>query len=121
MRVRQAGEPERPCGQQLVVRDDEGAGRIPHVHAAGREPLQLAGAALDAVELLAHVEPGERDVSRLEQRKRPVRLDDRGLEPPGAAAAATSASFVALRRWATTANFMPKSCGRSPQRWDAIR
>ena len=33
------------------------SGRIPHVHAAGREPLELAGAALDAVEPLPHVEP----------------------------------------------------------------
>lgn len=82
VRVRQAGEPERPCSQQLVVRDDEGAGRVPDVYAAGREPLQLAGAALDAVELLAHVEPGEGNVSRLEERKGPARIDDLGLEAP---------------------------------------
>ena len=51
------------------------AGRVPHVNAAGREPLELAGAAFDAVELLAHVEPGERNVSRLEERQRPTRLE----------------------------------------------
>jgi len=49
VRVRQAGEPERASGQQLVVGDDEGAWRVPHFHAAGREPLELAGAAFDAV------------------------------------------------------------------------
>ena len=116
VRVRQAGEPERACGQQLVVRDDEGAGRVAYVHAACREPLELAGAALDAVEPLAHVEPGERNVSRLEERSA-RRGSTSSASRPQARAAATSASFVALRRWATTANFMPKSCGRAPLRW----
>ena len=82
MRVRQPGEPKRPGGQQLVVGDDECSGRIPHVDAAGREPLQLAGAALDAVEALAHVEPGERDVPRLEERQRRVRLEQLGSSRP---------------------------------------
>ena len=84
MRMRQAGEPERACGQQLVVSDDEAAGRIPHVHAAGHEPLQLAGAAFDAVEPLAHVEPRERDVSRFERRQRHMRLEELRVETQGA-------------------------------------
>ena len=84
MRVRQSGEPKRPGGQQLVVGDDQGSGRIPYVHAAGREPLELAGAALDAVDALAHVESGERDVPRLEGRQRRVRVEQLGVETPGA-------------------------------------
>jgi hypothetical protein len=84
VRVRQAGEPQRACGQQLVVGDDEGSGRISHVHAAGREPLELAGAALDAVEPLPHVEPRQRDVPRLEGRQRRVRVEQLGVETPGA-------------------------------------
>ena len=82
--MRQAGEPKRAGGQQLVVGDDESSGRISHVHAAGREPLELAGAALDAVEALPHVEPGQRDVPRLEGRQRRVRVEQLGLQPPGA-------------------------------------
>src|SRR5262249_58157290 len=78
-RVRQPGEPERACGQQLVVGDDERAGRVPDVHAAGRKPLELAGAAFDAVELLANVEPRESYVSGLEKPKRPARLDELGV------------------------------------------
>src|SRR5262245_15700462 len=78
-RVRQPGEPERACGQQLVVGDDERSGRVPDVDAAGREPLELAGAAFDAVELLANVEPRESYVSRLEEPKRPARLDELGV------------------------------------------
>jgi hypothetical protein len=84
VRVRQSGVPERPRGQQLVVRHDESGWRVPHVDAAGHEPLQLAGAALDAVELLAHIEPGERDVSRLEGRQRSVRVEQLGVQTPGA-------------------------------------
>ena len=82
VRVRQAGEPERARGQQLVVGDDEGCRWVPYVHAAGREPLELAGAAFDAVELLANVEARERDVSRLEERERPVWIDELRLETP---------------------------------------
>jgi hypothetical protein len=62
------------------VGHDESGWRVPHIHAAGREPLQLAGAALDAVELLPHVETGERDVPRFEGRQRPVRVDQLGVE-----------------------------------------
>jgi hypothetical protein len=83
VRVRQAGEPERARGQQLVVDDDEGSGRVPDVHAAGREPLELAGAAFDAVETLANVEPREREISWLEQHECPSRGDELRLETPG--------------------------------------
>ncbi len=84
MRVRQAGEPERARGQQLVVGDDEGCRWVPHVNAAGREQLELAGAAFDAVEPLAHVEPREREVSRLEKRERPVWVEQLRLDTPRA-------------------------------------
>jgi len=73
VRVRQAGEPERARGQQLVVDDDEGPGRVPDVHPAGREPLELAGAAFDAVEPLANVEPCERNVPPAEPSQRLLR------------------------------------------------
>jgi hypothetical protein len=100
MRVRQAGWPERMCGQQLVVGDKQRTGRVVHVHAAGREPLKLAGAALDAVEDLVHLEPGEGDIPRLEGLQR--RCGSSNSESsPQARAAATSASFAVGRRgWA---------------------
>ena len=82
MRVRQSGEPERANGQQLVVGDGEGSGKVPYVHAAGREPLELTGAALDAVELLAHVQARERDVPRLEKRQGPLRIEELRVETP---------------------------------------
>jgi hypothetical protein len=82
--VRQSGAPERPCGQQFVVGHDESGWRVPHVYAADHEPLQLAGAALDAVEPFAHVESGERDVPRPEGRQRSVRVDQLGIETAGA-------------------------------------
>ena len=81
VRVRQSGEPQRARGQQLVVGDDEGGRRVPHVDAAGCEPLELAGAAFDAVELLAHVEARERDVSRLEERQRALRVEELRVVP----------------------------------------
>src|SRR5262249_23571216 len=84
VRVRQAGEPKRARGQQLVVGHHEGGGWISYVDAAGREPLQLTGAALDAVEPLAYVEPGQRDGPRFEGRQRSVRVDELGLETPRA-------------------------------------
>jgi hypothetical protein len=80
--MRQAGEPERARSQQLVVGHHEGGRRISDVHAAGCKPLELAGAALDAVEPFAYVEPGQRDVPRLEGRQRSVRVDQLGLETP---------------------------------------
>jgi hypothetical protein len=83
VRVRQASEPERASSQQLVVGGDESAGRVPHVHAAGCQPLQLAGAALDAVEPVSYVEPRECDVSPLEDRERPVRIDELRVETAG--------------------------------------
>lgn len=121
VRVRQSGEPERACGQQLVVGHDERGWRVPHVYAAARESLQLAGAAFDAVESLAHVKPGdERDV--------PGSRDVNALcgstsseSRPQARAAATSASFVALRLWDATTNLTSRSCGRATARWAAIR
>jgi hypothetical protein len=64
------------------VSDDESAGRVPKVYAAGREPLQFAGAAFDAVKLLPHVEPGEGNVFRLEHREGPARIDDLGFDAP---------------------------------------
>ena len=82
--MRQAGVPERARGQQLVMGHDESGWRVPHIDAAGREPLQLAGAVLDAVEPLAHVEPGERDVPRLEGRQRSVRVEQLRVETPRA-------------------------------------
>ena len=71
--------------------NDERAGRVPHVHAAGREPLELAGAAFDAVEPLADVEPAERDISGLEEPERVARDEDLRSRDPRHAAAATSA------------------------------
>src|SRR5439155_2280054 len=66
------------------VGDDEGAWRVPQFHAAGREPLELAGAAFEAVELRAHVGPAQSDVSRFEKRQRPARIGELGVETPGA-------------------------------------
>ena len=80
MRMRQPGEPENPGGQQLVVSRYECSRRIEHVDAFGCEPLQLAGAALDAVELVPDVEPGERHIAGLEDRERALRLEHFGLE-----------------------------------------
>lgn len=76
LRVRQPGEPENAGGQQLVVCDDERSRRIEQLDAFCCEVLQLAGAAYDAVELLADVQPRERDVPGAEHRERAVRLHD---------------------------------------------
>jgi hypothetical protein len=58
MRVRQPGEQEDPGGQQLVVRRHHCSRRIEHLDSFRCEPLQVAGAALDAVEALEDVQPG---------------------------------------------------------------
>ena len=78
--MRQPGEPERACGQQLVVRRGERARRIEHHDPAGREPLELELPALDSVEPLAHVEPAERDVARLEDAQRLARREHAGCD-----------------------------------------
>ena len=53
--------------------------RVEHLDAFGCERLQLAGAALDAVELLPDVEPGERQIAGLENRKRTLRFEQRSI------------------------------------------
>ncbi len=59
--------------QQLVVCRDECGRRIEQHDPADRELLELLRSALDAVELVADVEPPQRDVSRLKGSKRIAR------------------------------------------------
>ena len=121
VRVRQSGEPKRPGGQQLVVGDDQGCRedsvrprRRPRAARARRCRSRCRRAASRTSSLASATSPGSRDVSA-------VCGSSCSESRPQARAAATSASFVALRRWATTANFMPKSCGLYELKWDAIR
>ena len=118
VRMRQAGEPERARGQQLVVGDDERTGRVPHVHAAGRRAARARSVPRSMPSRPSpHVEPAQRDVPRLEGRQGACAGRAARTPAPKRSAAATSASFVALRRWATTANLMPRSCGASGLGW----
>jgi hypothetical protein len=80
VRMRQGGEPERPRREQLVVCADERAGRVEHVDARRGEPLQLCGAALDSVELLADVEAPQREVAGLEKAQRLARRQNGRIE-----------------------------------------
>jgi len=71
--VRQPGAPERTRGEQLVVRGGEHVRRVEHLDARRREPLEHLRSRLDPVELVAHVEPPQRDVARLEDAERVAR------------------------------------------------
>jgi hypothetical protein len=71
--MREARATKRARGEQLVVCGDERGRRVEHVDARCRESLELLRARLDPVELFAHVEPPQRDVTRLEDAERVAR------------------------------------------------
>ena len=71
--MRQPRDTQSARGEQLVVRERQRARRVQQVDPCVGEPFELADAALDSVQPLAHVEPPQRDVARLEEAQRVAR------------------------------------------------
>jgi hypothetical protein len=101
LRMRQPGAAQRPRRQHLVVRAQERRRRVEHGDAGKGEPLHGRQPVLDAAEVLAHVEPNQRDVAPLEPQQRVTRrehLDGQPVPRPGGERQARGARAVGDER-----------------------